>query len=301
MSVPTVYSEAYDAPLPSGHRFPMGKFARLAALIAHQPPVRREFIEPAKVERENLVRVHDPRYVDAILTQTLDPLATRRIGLPVTAEVALRARAATGGTIATARAALEAGIACNTAGGSHHAGPEGGAGFCVFNDVAVAIRALQAEGRIARALVIDADVHQGDGTALAFAGDLSVFTFSIHCAANYPTRKPPSALDVALPRGAGDEVYLAALDAGIGQAFAAFDPDIVFYNAGVDPHVDDALGLLNLSDAGLAERERLVLSKVRSREKPLAIVMGGGYGPDLEAIARRHLIVHLEAARWIVA
>jgi len=299
MSVPTIYSDAYDAPLPEGHRFPMGKFARLTALIVQEGLAPDGFIAPRLAEREELIRVHDPLYVDAVLTQTLDPLATRRIGLPVTADVARRACAATGGTMATARAALEAGIACNTAGGSHHAAPEGGAGFCVFNDVAVAIRALQAEGRIARALVIDADVHQGDGTALAFADEPSVFTFSIHCAANYPTRKPPSDLDVALPRATDDEAYLAALDLGIGEAFAAFDPDIVFYNAGVDPHVDDALGLLSLSDSGLAERERRVVAAVRGRQVPLAIVMGGGYGPDLDAIAMRHLIVHREAARWI--
>lgn len=299
MSVPTIYHPDYDAELPAGHRFPMGKFARLAALLRVEGVAPGGFVTPTPATRADLVRAHAPAYVDAVLAAAVDPVLERRIGLPITPAVARRAAAATGGTIDTARQALRAGIAANTAGGSHHAAHDGGAGFCVFNDVAVAVRALQAEGAIARALVIDCDVHHGDGTALIFAEDPSVFTLSVHCAANFPTRKPPSALDVALPRGAGDEAYLSALDAALARALSAFHPDIVFYNAGVDPHADDALGLLAVSDDGLAARERLVCSTVRGRGLPLAIVMGGGYGPDLDAIARRHALVHREAARHL--
>ena len=298
MPVPTIRHPAYDAPLPGGHRFPMGKFTRLAALLARDGLTPDGFVTPTLADRATLIAAHAPDYVDAVLTQTVDPAIARRIGLPIDAAVALRSQAACGGTIETARRALEGGIACNTAGGSHHAAYEGGAGFCVFNDVAVAIRALQASGAIETALVIDCDVHHGDGTALIFAEDPSVFTLSIHCDANFPTRKPPSDLDVGLPRGAGDATYLAALDDALAAAFRRVRPDIVFYNAGVDPHADDQLGLLALSDEGLAAREARVIAAVRERDWPLAIVMGGGYGPDLEAIAWRHSLVHREAARF---
>ncbi|MBU6372226.1 MAG: histone deacetylase [Alphaproteobacteria bacterium] len=277
----------------------MGKFARLAALLEAEGLVPNGFVTPAPATRGQLIRAHDPAYVEAVLAAAVDPAMERRIGLPITPPVARRAAAAAGGTIETARQALRRGIACNTAGGSHHAAAEAGSGFCVFNDVAVAIRALQDEGRVARALIVDCDVHHGDGSALIFAGDASVFTLSIHCAANFPTRKPPGSLDVALPRGTDDAAYLAALDAALANAFARFAPDIVFYNAGVDPHADDALGLLRVTDEGLAARERLVCAAVRGRGLPLAIVMGGGYGPDLDAIARRHLLVHCEAARHL--
>jgi acetoin utilization deacetylase AcuC-like enzyme len=299
MTVPTIHHPFYDAPLPQAHRFPMGKFARLAALLVEEGIVAGGYIRPELATRADLVRVHWADYVDRIMSQTLDAERTRRIGLPVTFEVARRALAATGGTIETARRALDAGLACNTAGGSHHAGPDGGAGFCIFNDAAVAIRALQNEGAIARAIVIDCDVHQGDGTALAFAGDDSVFTLSVHCDANFPVRKPPSSLDVGLARGAGDEAYLQALARALDEAFAVFSPDLAVYNSGIDPHADDALGHLALSDEGLAARERMVIAAVRARRIPLAIVMGGGYGVDIDAIARRHAIVHREAARFV--
>ena len=301
MSVPTIYHPFYDAPLPDGHRFPMGKFARLAAILKDEGLVPDGFVQPALATREELLRVHEADYVDRVLTQTLDAERTRRIGLPVSATVARRALAAAGGTIETARQALKQGLACNTAGGSHHAAPAGGAGFCIFNDAAIAIRALQAENAIGRALVIDCDVHQGDGTALAFAGDASVYTFSIHCEANYPVRKPPGSLDVGLPRGAGDALYLDALSDALDRTFAAISPDLVVYNAGIDPHAEDALGHLCLSDEGLAARERLVIAAARARSIPLAIVMGGGYGGDVDALARRHAIVHREAARFFAA
>ncbi|MDX2234251.1 MAG: histone deacetylase [Hyphomonadaceae bacterium] len=285
---PIVHHPDYDAALPEGHRFPMRKFAALAALLRDEGFAPNGFVKPAPADRAALVRAHDAAYVDAVLNQSVDPAFTRRIGLPVTASVAARACAAVGGTVCAGRLALRYGVACNTAGGSHHAGRAGGSGFCVFNDVAVAALALLAEGLVRRVLVIDLDVHQGDGTADIFTGDDRVFTLSIHCADNFPTRKIPGDLDVALPRGAGGGAYRAALAEALPAVFAQAAPDIVFYNAGIDPHVDDALGLLALTDEDLAARDACVLAAARARGVPLAGVIGGGYGPDVDVLARRH-------------
>jgi acetoin utilization deacetylase AcuC-like enzyme len=199
---------------------------------------------------------------------------------------------AAAGTVLAARLALRHGLACNTAGGSHHAFAGFGSGFCVFNDVAVAARLLLAEGSVGRVLVVDLDVHQGDGTAAIFAADPSVVTFSMHCRTNFPARKQQSDLDVALEPGIGDEEYLAALDAVLGPLLDRVRPDLVFYNAGVDPHVDDQLGRLALSDAGLAARERRVLDACLGRGLPLACVLGGGYAPTVDLVAARHAILH---------
>ena len=189
-------------------------------------------------------------YVDAVLSQSLDAAAVRRIGLPITAEVATRARAASAGTVLTARLALEHGLACNTAGGSHHAFAAYGSGFCLFNDVAVAARVLLAEGLVERILVVDLDVHQGDGTAAIFVDEPRVFTFSMHCRTNFPLRKQTSDLDLALDADLEDEPYLALLAAHLPGLLEDVRPDLVFYNAGVDPHVDDQLGRLALSERG---------------------------------------------------
>lgn len=217
----------------------------------------------------------------------------------MTESVGRRARCATAGTVLTALLALEHGIACNTAGGSHHARRAHGAGFCVFNDVAVAIRLLQADQTIDRALVIDLDVHQGDGTAEIFADDPSVFTLSVHAARNYPVRKVPSSLDVALDDGIGDAAYLTVLREVLPEALRRFRPDIVFFNAGVDPHADDRLGRLALSDAGLEARDRIVISTVRDAGLPLAGVLGGGYSIDIDRLARRHATLHRVAAQFV--
>jgi acetoin utilization deacetylase AcuC-like enzyme len=210
--------------------------------------------------------------------------------------VALRSRAAVAGTLLTARLALAHGVACNTAGGSHHASRAHGAGFCTFNDVAVAAANLLAER------VIAIDVHQGDGTAEIFAGDARVFTLSMHAARNYPARKVPGDLDVELADGVGDDAYLDALQAVLPGVLEAQRPDLVFFNAGVDPHRDDKLGRLALSDDGLARRDRYVLNACLSRGLPVAGVIGGGYSADIDALARRHATLHREAAtafrRW---
>lgn len=271
----------------------MPKFARLLACLRQTGIVlpAQEFVaEPAP--RSWLELAHTEDYVAGIIDQRLDEPAVRRLGLPLSPALAMRSRCAVGGTVLTARLALEHGIACNTAGGSHHAFGAFGAGFCVFNDVAVAARLLQAEGLIDRALVIDLDVHQGDGTASILAADPTLFTFSVHCRANYPARKQQSDLDVALDPGVGDGDYLELLATLLPPLLERARPDLVFYNAGVDPHVDDKLGRLALSDRGLAERERLVLGAVRTRGLPLACVVGGGYADDLDVLARRHALLH---------
>ncbi len=278
----------YDAALPEGHRFPMRKFAALAAYLRENGLAPDGFAVPDPIDRTALLRAHDAAYVDAVLTQTVAPAIERRIGLPVSAPVARRACAATGGTLLAARLALRHGVACNTAGGSHHAARDGGAGFCVFNDVAVAAHALLAEGQVGRVLVIDLDVHQGDGTADIFRDDPRVFTFSMHCAENFPTRKIPGDLDVALPKGAGGGDYIDALADALPRVFAESAPDLIFYNAGVDPHAEDKLGLLALTDADLAARDAMVLAAARTQRAPLAGVIGGGYGPDVDVLAARH-------------
>ena len=292
MPLPVVHHPAYVAPMPPGHRFPMAKFGRLMARLLEDGTVSPDQIRaPALASPAWLELAHAPGYVEAVLSQSLDLQAVRRIGLPITVEVARRARAATGGTVLTARLALEHGLACNTAGGSHHAFAEQGAGFCVFNDVAVAARVLLAEGRIERALVVDLDVHQGDGTAAIFEDDERVFTFSMHCRTNFPLHKRTSDLDLALDAGLEDHAYLALLAEHLPGLLEEVRPDLVFYNAGVDPHVDDRLGRLALTEDGLYRRERLVLESCRASGVPVAGVIGGGYAPDLEQLARLHTIL----------
>jgi acetoin utilization deacetylase AcuC-like enzyme len=257
--------------------------------------VNRFVPEPA--DWATLTRVHAPDYVRDVLGQTLSPMAERRLGLPQSPALADRSRAATAGTLLAARLALAHGLACNTAGGSHHAFADAGSGFCVFNDVAVAAAALLAEGAVRKVLVIDLDVHQGDGTALIFRDDPRVFTFSMHAATNFPARKQQSDLDLALPRDLADAAYLVALEETLPKLFDDVRPDLVFYNAGVDPHADDRLGHLALSDDGLKARDFAVIDAVRRRGIPLVGVVGGGYDRDVERLVRRHAILHRTAAR----
>lgn len=294
---PIVHHPLYSVPLPAGHRFPMGKFAALAALIEARGLLdRRNRHVPDPAEPEVLGLAHAPEWVEAVLGGKLAPAAERRLGLPVTPPLAARARAAAGGTILAARLALEYGLACNTAGGSHHAFREGGAGFCVFNDVAVASLLLIAEGRVGRVLILDLDVHQGDGTAAILAAEPRITTISVHCRCNYPARKQASSLDVALDPGTGDRPYLELLAGLLPGLLRRTAPDLVFYNAGVDPHRADRLGRLALTDRGLAERDRLVLETCRAAGVPVATVIGGGYDDDLAALAGRHALLFEVAA-----
>ncbi|PHY19464.1 histone deacetylase [Caulobacter sp. BP25] len=295
-SPPIVHHPAFRAEMPAGHRFPMDKFSRLAAVLeAEGVPGADGFAKPEPADIETLRLAHTEDYVRGVVELSLPPDVVRRIGMPNTESVATRARAATGGTLLAARLALEHGIACNTAGGSHHASAESGAGFCVFNDVAVAARRLQAEGLVGQVLVVDLDVHQGDGTARIFEGDPSVFTFSMHAEKNFPHRKAASDLDVELADGTDDGAYLTKLDEILPALLSSVRPDIVFFNAGVDPHADDKLGRLSLTDDGLGRREALVLGACLSLEIPVVGVIGGGYDVDIDRLAARHAILHRTA------
>ncbi|NNU80571.1 histone deacetylase [Halovulum dunhuangense] len=299
MRLPIVWHGDYIAPLKPGHRFPISKYGYLREALVRRGllPPEGGHVTPAEAGFAQIAAVHAPDYVDRVFSRTLRPEEARMIGLPGTEAVARRARLSAAGTTLAARLALEHGIACNAAGGSHHAGPQGGAGYCVFNDVAVAARALLNEGQVGRVLVLDLDVHQGDGTARIFEGDAAVFTFSMHGEKNYPVRKARSSRDVGLPDGMGDADYLARLDAEMDTILQGFRPDIVFYNAGVDPYEGDRLGRLALSIDGLRARDRAVVARIRGLGIPLVGVLGGGYDDDTIALAERHAILFEEAAR----
>ena len=295
--LPVVHHPAYQAPLRPGHRFPMGKFRRLAEVLVEKRIVDAgRFLAPVEAPPGWLMLAHDPAYVTAVFGGKVDAAAERRIGFAVDAAITRRACLAASGTLLAARLALDAGIACNTAGGGHHAAFGHGAGFCVFNDVAVAARVLLAEGAVGRIAVIDCDVHQGDGTAAIFAGDDRVFTFSIHAEANFPARKIAGDLDIGLPDGTGDDDYLAVLRAHLPAVLDRIRPDLVVYNAGIDPHGEDRLGRLALTDDGLRARDELVLRECLKRSVAVAGVIGGGYADDVDTLARRHAILHETAA-----
>lgn len=300
LTLPIVHHPEYRASLRPSHRFPMSKYGYLrAGLEAHGLLVGGFTNPPEPANHAMLARAHDSGYVTRALTGALTPEEVKRIGLPQTEQVIRRSRFAAAGSLLAAHHAFDVGIACNAAGGSHHARREHGAGYCVFNDVAVAICALQAEDRAQRFLVIDCDVHQGDGTAEIFANDRNVVTLSVHAEKNFPFEKAVSDLDVALPDGTSDSGYLAALRRALSQASAAGPFDLVFYNAGVDVHVDDRLGRLSLSDDGIRARDAAVLGWAKARGEPIVGVLGGGYGSDPKAIAARHLILFEEAAKQL--
>ena len=297
MSVPIIYHPDYVAPLPQGHRFPMQKFRRLYELLLETGVVGDADVHrPTPATMQTLCFAHTPDYVKGVCERTLDAHSVRRIGLPIDDALIRRSLAAVGGTLLTARLAMEHGAAFNTAGGSHHAFSGHGSGYCVFNDVAVAVRALCHEGAIGRALIIDLDVHQGDGTAEILRNDPRAFTFSMHCEENFPHRKQLSDRDVALPAGAGDDDYLPILKLELEALLPAVSPDLVVYNAGVDPHAEDRLGKLALSDEGLEARDRIVLNACRSADVPVAGVVGGGYDLDPDVVARRHAVLPRVAA-----
>lgn len=296
--LPIVHHPDYLSPLRPGHRFPMSKYGYLRQALAARGLLRTAgYLSPGPASAGQIALAHDAAYVDRVVTQRLSTQEVRRIGLPGTEQVARRARLSAAGTLLAAWAALEHGIACNSAGGSHHAGPDAGAGFCVFNDVAVAIRNLMAQGVRGPFLVIDADVHQGDGTARIFEGAAGVFTFSIHAQKNFPARKARSDLDIGLPDMTGDADYLAAFRSGVAKALAAAKPGLVFYNGGVDVWEGDRLGRLALSDAGIRARDAFAIAAVRDAGIPFVGVVGGGYDDDPGRLAERHAILFEEAAR----
>ncbi|WP_257461090.1 histone deacetylase family protein [Archangium lipolyticum] len=268
----------------------MEKYRLLHELLLERGVLAPSWLCPSEpIAREDLERVHTSRYLDALWTGTLSEAEIRRLGFPWSEELLVRSRASVGGTVGAALAALEDGLAGNLAGGTHHSFPDHGEGYCVFNDIAVAIRVLQARRRIQRAVVVDLDVHQGNGTAAVFEGDDSVFTFSIHGEHNFPFRKQRSSRDVGLPDGTDDRAYLEVLATHLPEVLEAAGADILFYQAGVDPLAGDSLGRLSLTHAGMRERDRLVLEAAWHRGLPLVLTLGGGYSKPISATLEAHV------------
>ena len=296
MLLPLIYHEAYSAPLPSSHRFPMAKFRELHRCLREQGLARvDQFHKPLPAPRRWLELVHQRSYHEAFARDRLDRQAQRRIGLPATTPLVQRTWLAVGGTVLTARLALRHGLACHLAGGTHHAFPDFGSGFCIFNDLAVCSRVLIEQEGLQRVLVVDLDVHQGDATALIFRGDERVFTFSAHAASNFPSRKQVSDLDLPLGDGLEDRAYLETIGDNLPGVLDRLRPQLVLYNAGVDPHRDDRLGRLALTDLGLLQRDHLVLDACLRRSIPVATVIGGGYDAMIPLV-KRHALVFRAAA-----
>lgn len=282
------YCDHYVLPLPAGHRFPMEKYGRLRARVASELS-GVILCEPRAATDAELGLAHAPEYVARVTRGELTPPEVRAIGFPWSPAMVERSRRSTGGTIGACEAALSDGVGVNLAGGTHHAMPAGGQGYCVFNDAAVAARLLQLRGRVHRVAVIDLDVHQGNGTAAIFADDPSVFTLSLHGAGNFPFRKVAGDLDIALPDGCGDSDFLEALDRGLAAVETRHRPDFLIYVAGADAHEGDRLGRLKLSTEGMAERDARVFAFARRLGLPIAVAMAGGYGHDVDVTVGVHL------------
>lgn len=290
------YCEGYYVPLPEGHAFPMGKFPALYRILLAEGLIHHEdVVQPDVVTWEQLRLVHTPEYLQKLREGLLDRKEERRMGLPWSKALVRRSRTAVGGTLLAMRMALEDGLAANLAGGTHHAFPDHGEGFCVLNDVGVALRVLRGEGQLKRALVVDLDVHQGNGTAAIFETDPAVATFSMHGERNYPWNKERSTVDVGLTDGTTDEQYLCTLDEHLPGIIEGARPDLIVYLAGVDVLAGDRFGRLALTRRGLQARDRYVLESVRQRGIPLVLLMSGGYARSPEETADLHATVHREA------
>jgi acetoin utilization deacetylase AcuC-like enzyme len=275
-------TDHFVLPLPADHRFPLAKYRLLRERIdASHLFALDDLIEPHASTKEELLRVHSPEYLEQLTSGNLSAAEQRRIGFPWSPQLVERSRRSTGGTIEACRSAIRDGIAVNLAGGTHHAFRDAGEGFCIFNDSVVAARAMQAEGLVDRVLIVDLDVHQGNGTAALCKDDPTIFTFSVHGAKNFPLRKEQSDLDVELPDGADDRIYLEAVERGLFEALHRARPDLVLYLAGADPFEGDRLGRLRVSKAALAQRTTMVLQACNDPRVPLAITMAGGYAHDV--------------------
>lgn len=302
-SVKAFYSDRFVLPLPPGHRFPMAKYGRLRERVASELP-EVALLQPEAATRGQLALVHAPDYVERVMSGSLSEAEVRAIGFPWSPQMVERSCRSAGATIGACRAATVEGVGVNLAGGTHHAQRDRGAGYCVFNDAAIAARVLQADRSAARrhlrVAIIDLDVHQGDGTAQILAGDASVFTLSLHGERNFPFRKALSDLDVALPDGTTDDAYLESLDAALGELTGRFAPQFIIYLAGADAHADDRLGKLALTLDGLATRDRHVFEFAEALNAPIAVAMAGGYGRDLETTVAVHLQTVREARNsWL--
>jgi acetoin utilization deacetylase AcuC-like enzyme len=293
------FHSAYQAALPPGHPFPMSKYPLLKEQLLREGIISpAEIIEPESLPAHIMGAVHTAEYLRKLQTSGLSTAETRRLGMPWSEELWVRSRVAAGGTLLAARTALKDGMAANLAGGTHHAFADHGEGFCVINDVAIAICRLRETGLMERATIIDLDVHQGNGTAAIFEADDDVFTFSMHGERNYPLAKMRSSLDVPLNDGTGDSEYLDALDRHLPAVLDHAAPELVFYVAGVDVAAGDRYGKLALSDEGIRQRDRMVIEAVRGRDVPLVVVLAGGYAPTRARTAELHAHVFREAATY---
>jgi acetoin utilization deacetylase AcuC-like enzyme len=287
-------SDRFTFQVPNGHRFPTKKYALLREAVVTTGLVSRgQLIVPQPATDDQILLAHDGAYLCRVKEGRLTAQEIRRIGLPWSPQLVERTRRSVGGTIGACRAALEEGIAVNLSGGTHHASRDRGQGYCLFNDSVIAARVMQTDGHARQVIVLDCDVHQGNGTAALAAGDPTLFTFSIHNEQNFPLHKELSDLDVGLPDGTGDEEYLAALDRGVRRALDLAGADLAIYLAGADPYKGDLLGRLALTKAGLAERDRKVLELCLDAGLPVAVVMAGGYGRQIEDTVS----IHLETVR----
>ena len=280
------YTGQYSISLPEGHKFPHQKYGMVRSLLAEEGSFE---LKPAPFAKQNVIELaHNPDYVSQFLTGVLPASAVRRIGFPWSEMLVKRSLASVGGTLSAAVEALDTGWGVTLGGGTHHAMHGEGAGFCVFNDIAVAVQYLRSMGRIRRAAVIDLDVHQGDGTAEIFSNEPDVFTLSIHCRSNFPFRKQRSTVDIDLPDKVADEEYLRWVDQILPEVLA-FQPEIIFYQSGVDALYSDALGHLSLTHAGLEERDRRVMQTARASSLPLVLTLGGGYSRPIELSVQAHV------------
>ncbi len=301
MPLPLVYHEDYSPDFPPDHRFPMDKFRLLRDhLIDTGLTTDAQLFRPHVCPTDILALAHDPGYISRYMEGALSREDQRRLGLPWTEDLARRTVRAVGGSLLTAELALQHGLACHLAGGTHHAHYDYPAGFCIFNDLAIISQYLLQSGRVDRVLIFDCDVHQGDGTARILEHTDDAITVSLHCEKNFPARKAQSDWDIPLPMGMCDDDYLTVVDDTLNYLLPLYRPDLVLYDAGVDVHKDDALGYLQLTDAGVARRDEAVMRHCLGRDIPVMGVIGGGYSKDREALARRHGILHHSAQRvWV--
>ncbi len=298
MPLPLIYHDDYSPEFPREHRFPMDKFRLLRDHLVASGLVRdADLLRPELCPTDILALAHDRDYIERYMAGNLAREDQRRLGLPWSEALARRTVRAVGGSLLAAEQALQHGLACHLAGGTHHAHHDHPAGFCIFNDLAVISHYLLGSGLVGNVLIFDCDVHQGDGTARILADTPSAITVSLHCEKNFPARKADSDWDIPLPMGMGDEAYLQVVDETLDYLLPLYRPDIVLYDAGVDVHKDDALGYLQLTDAGVSARDERVLRHCLGRDIPVMGVIGGGYSKDRQALARRHGLLHHSAQR----
>ena len=297
MDIPIVNHKDYNAQIGDDHKFPIKKFEELAKFLLKKGIVKK-FHKPYPCSNETLKRAHSETYINSIKNKTLDELAIKKIGLPLVDSVVQRSLVATGGTVLASKLAINYGIACNTAGGSHHANFNEGAGYCVFNDVAVAAEYLLDRGLAGKILIVDLDVHQGNGNSDIFRNNQNVFTFSMHSRSNYPAKKSISDLDIELDNNTEDKEYLKILKFNLSE-LNKLDFDYVFYIAGVDIHFNDRLGKLKISDEGIRKRDEIVTENFFSKGIPLCGVLGGGYNKDFNKLVELHSFLHQSCAKLI--